>query len=288
MFTDSKILIYRAVTPLHCGATESGDGIDRPVVRERYTNFPFIPATSLKGVWRNICQRSKNNTCNEKWDDAEVTAAFGPDSEKADKNGAGLLGFVDAQVLYIPVRASARTFFIITCPLQLSRFNETLAKQEIKPFKITDIDDNTIKSSALAAINEVYLEDIKLKAESEELNLPSYGVPDYLKSRLALVSDETFEWFASNAMEIRAHNKLSKTKQSDNLWYEEFVPAESIFFGQLLESPPYKEDNSAIPGQYSAKIMKTKPQLFQVGGNESTGHGLMEITPIEKGESHGE
>ncbi|CCO22023.1 type III-B CRISPR module RAMP protein Cmr4 [Maridesulfovibrio hydrothermalis] len=281
MFTNSKTLIYRAVTPLHCGATEAGDGIDLPVVRERYTNFPFIPATSLKGVWRDICQR------NDDWEQTEEHTAFGPDSSDVDNKSAGLLGFVDAQILYLPIRASARTFFLITCPLQVSRFNETLVKQGIEPHEISNINDDTIISSALADIENVYLEDIKLKAKSQKLNLPSEGVPNYLKSRLALVSDETFEWFASNAMEIRAHNKLSATKQSKSLWYEEFVPAESIFFGQLLESPPYNGDDPSESGKYSTKLIETKPLFFQVGGNESTGHGLMEITPIEKGESHG-
>lgn len=282
MFTEFNILMYRCVTPLHCGATEAGDGIDLPVVRERYTNFPIIPATSLKGVWRDVCQRS------ERWDKSsgnnEVYKAFGPDSQDKEVNikAAGLLGFVDAQLLYIPVRASARTFLLITCPLQLTRYNAARQKKGLPSYELQDHEDNhRIISETLSDIDEIYLEDIKLTAESKKLDLPADGVPAHLKSRLALVSDETFEWFASNATEIRAHNKLNDTKQSENLWYEEFVPAESIFFGQLLESPFHKSEKAGESEKFSAKLMETEPLFFQVGGNESTGHGLMEITPVK-------
>ncbi|TIH11692.1 type III-B CRISPR module RAMP protein Cmr4 [Marinifilum sp. JC120] len=276
MFTESNILMYRCVTPLHCGATEAGDGIDLPVVRERYTNFPIIPSTSIKGVWRDICQRS------EAWKD-DVIAAFGPDSQEADKKNAGLLGFVDAQILYLPVRASVRTFFLITCPLQINRFNEAREKKGLSPYIIKEQCENeTIISETLSDIKELYLEDIKLNAEHKTLDLPTDGIPAHLTSRLALVSDSTFEWFASNAMEIRAHNKLTESKKSDNLWYAEYVPAESVFFGQLLESPPFRASEEETTGKYSSKLMKTEPHFFQIGGNESTGHGLMQITAINQ------
>lgn len=283
MFTESNILMYRCMTPLHCGATEAGDGIDLPVVRERYTNFPIIPASSLKGVWRDICQR------NESWEKNEVTAAFGPDSDEADKKNAGLLGFVDAQILYLPVRASVRTFLLLTCPLQINRFNEARAKAGLPVYETQKHDNNeVIIAETLSGVEKLYLEDIELKTpkkkpgESDQLDLPTDGVPAHLKSRLALVSDDTFEWFASNAMEIRAHNKLSESKQSDNLWYAEYVPAESIFFGQLLESPPYKSSEGEGAGKYSTKLKETKPHFFQIGGNESTGHGLMDIKSLSQ------
>ncbi|WP_320008112.1 type III-B CRISPR module RAMP protein Cmr4 [Maridesulfovibrio sp.] len=281
MFTESNILMYRCMTPLHCGATEAGDGIDLPVVRERYTNFPIIPASSLKGVWRDICQR--NNGWDKSKDNNEVTAAFGPDSDEADKKNAGLLGFVDAQILYLPVRASVRTFLLLTCPLQINRFNEARAKNDLPTYDVVEHNDNgKIISESLSDIEELYLEDIKLTADSTALDLPTDGVPAHLKSRLALVSDDTFEWFASNAMEIRAHNKLTESKKSDNLWYAEYVPAESIFFGQLLESPPFNAPAGTAAGTYSSKLMATKPHFFQIGGNESTGHGLINIIPVNQ------
>ncbi|SMF44372.1 type III-B CRISPR module RAMP protein Cmr4 [Desulfovibrio gilichinskyi] len=280
MFTESNILIYRCVTPLHCGAIEAGEGIDFSVAREQFTNFPIIPATSLKGVWRDICQRT------EEWKD-EVAAAFGSDSQEVGKNNSGLLGFVDAQILYLPVRLSVRTFFLITCPLQISRFNDAREKKGLSTYAIKEqCENDIIISETLCDISKIYLEDIKLNAKHKTLTLPTDGVPAHLTPRLALVSDNKFEWFASNAMAIHAHNKLSVTKKSENLWYEELVPAESIFFGQLLESPPYKAKEGDTAGKYSSKLITTAPPFFQIGRNYSTGHGLMQITVVTQDESY--
>ena len=45
----SKILYLFTRTPLHVGAGASVGAIDQPVIRERHTGFPIIPASSLKG-----------------------------------------------------------------------------------------------------------------------------------------------------------------------------------------------------------------------------------------------
>jgi CRISPR type III-B/RAMP module RAMP protein Cmr4 len=37
-------------TPLHVGSGTSVDVVDLPIMRERITGFPVIPASSLKGV----------------------------------------------------------------------------------------------------------------------------------------------------------------------------------------------------------------------------------------------
>lgn len=303
MFTASKLSIYRAITPLHCGGSEGG-GVDLPVARERFTQFPIIPASSLKGVWRDLCQN--------KWQDSShVEAAFGPapddlDEEDLKENSsltkvrryAGCLGFVDAQILFLPVRTSCDVFALLTCPLQVRRFFEakTLAGLPTADFpeELAIEDDNTIvdlPGSGLFGEKEerVYLEDVELTLAPPPTGIDLSWLPELkkrLSARTALVSDETFKWFAVNAMEVVAHNKLNdKTKQSENLWYEEAVPAESIFFALLLTGPshqPLKKDNDQQNSQvdYLEKITKTETPFFQVGGHETTGRGIVEITHL--------
>ena len=45
---DKRILYLFTRTPLHVGAGASVGAIDQPIIRERHTGFPVIPATSLK------------------------------------------------------------------------------------------------------------------------------------------------------------------------------------------------------------------------------------------------
>src|SRR5437870_3789444 len=59
-----KILYIFTRTPLHVGAGSSVGAIDQPIIRERHTGFPVIPATTLKGVfadgWTNELKRDKD------------------------------------------------------------------------------------------------------------------------------------------------------------------------------------------------------------------------------------
>jgi CRISPR type III-B/RAMP module RAMP protein Cmr4 len=47
----SRILYLFTRTPLHVGAGTSVGAIDQPIIRERHTGFPIIPASSLKGTF---------------------------------------------------------------------------------------------------------------------------------------------------------------------------------------------------------------------------------------------
>ena len=46
-----RLLYLFTRTPLHVGAGASVGAIDQPIIRERHTGFPVIPATSLKGTF---------------------------------------------------------------------------------------------------------------------------------------------------------------------------------------------------------------------------------------------
>ena len=50
----SKILYLFTRTPLHVGAGASVGAIDQPIIRERRTGFPIIPASSLKGTFADV------------------------------------------------------------------------------------------------------------------------------------------------------------------------------------------------------------------------------------------
>ena len=56
------------------------------------------------------------------------------------------------------------------------------------------------------------------------------SVRERLKDQLVLISDDDMKHFALTGLQVNARNELDKrTKTSKNLWYEETIPADSLF-----------------------------------------------------------
>ena len=232
--------------------------------------------------------------------------AFGPDPEAGDADKkrfyAGCLGFTDAQILFLPARASSGTFAMITCPLQVRRYIEFRGLSGLADEKDAGMEIHCPAESTFSPLSKdhpfsrngalLFLEDEELEINTDatvasdkwtaDLSSGS-DIPERLWKRTALVSDDVFRWFCRNGLEVVAHNILNEDKQSDNLWYEEVVPSDSIFFSLILTSPPHQsgEERTNDNGKYLSKLASTKVPFFQVGGHETTGRGLMEITPLE-------
>jgi len=280
MIEKSSLFFYRTRTPLHCGATESEGGIDLPVVRERITRFPLVPGTSLKGVWRSICDTDRS------WTNEEVSAAFGSDSGAVDsQRHAGKLVFVDAHLLYLPVRCSSGPYLLLTCPSILGRFAEWQPQNGNGPTdwaELVETDSVLLDSSYNGVMaGEVHLEELEVKvAMKEGLKnlLPKQGVSEYSEERRAVVADDLFGWFCNYSLEIAAHNELRDNKTSKNLWFEEAVPIEAVFFAPVLASR-----GGTL---FLQKLMAMKPPFFQVGGHESVGRGLMDISIDSQEKAH--
>ena len=50
-----------ALTPVHLGAGRGLGYIDMPIAREKVTNWPYIPGSSVKGVIADFWGASKEN-----------------------------------------------------------------------------------------------------------------------------------------------------------------------------------------------------------------------------------
>jgi len=78
--------------------------------------------------------------------------------------------------------------------------------------------------------------------------------------------DDDFAWFARNGLGVQARNVLdSETKQSQNLWYEEIIPADTLFYAVLTE-------RVAGATKYIKQLLEKTPYI-QLGGNETVGMG---------------
>ncbi len=112
-------------TPLHVGCGTSVDVVDLPLMRERITNFPVIPSTSLKGVFR---QAGRDFEGTNGYTLAVNDVLFGnKDDVQTDAGGkekihAGCIQIMEAKLLAFPVRSLAGCFAWLTCPAILHRY----------------------------------------------------------------------------------------------------------------------------------------------------------------------
>lgn len=150
-----------AETPLHPGSGSELGIVDLPIQRERYTNYPKIEGSGLKGCIREVfeglrkfkdkksclieCEQTKKlkkrfPNIDEVWKEKDKEG----EREKKDKDGntliefdraielvfgpeegeahAGSIAFTDARILLFPVKSLKGIFTWITCPMVLARF----------------------------------------------------------------------------------------------------------------------------------------------------------------------
>jgi CRISPR-associated protein Cmr4 len=287
--THAKLLYLHAITPVHSGTGQAADVVDQPIAREKATGWPMIPASSLKGVLRDV-----------------VKANHGEDKAKelfGDPDKAGPVVFGDQRILCLPVRSFFGTFAYATSPLVLHRLKRDLEALGMAPpftCKIPQSSDSLTvflpEDNSVLVSGKVYLEDLNLtvarRKEAGEIAAGIAGAlfaPDRKEftSRFAIVSDEVFNFLSETATEIQARVALedeNKVVRKGGLWYEEAVPAETIFCGPVLAADYYVDKGKLIENFHKALkpnqqqgTTNSQPITIQIGGNASVGRGLCRV-----------
>lgn len=277
-------------TPLHCGA-ESGAGyVDLPVQRERHTSYPVVPGSTIKGVLRDELLEKLGGKDG-------VETFFG----KEDASSPGQVAFGDGLLVAFPVRSSEAPFHWVTCPFALTRALRAAGQSLEVPAPDADT------AWAAAKGGEVLLEELVVtRVASPELFAdensalafvlsllppPERGfgyVRDLLPQRLLIVTDDAFRELVETGTEVVTRIKLNyrgttttvpkeeaeKDGKNDierqgNLFVEELVPADTLFFAPLR-----------APGEPPAAFVEAlrKSPLIRLGGDETIGRGLTHAT----------
>ena len=287
---NKHLLTLYTRTPLHVGSGTSVEVVDLPIMRERITNFPVIPSTSLKGVLRQECR--------DKLGEETAVRLFGNDTAERDKEKlyAGCVIVTDARLLAFPVRSLAGCFAWLTCPLALQRYQRDTGET------LSDIRVPTDSARAGADVkvthtNQVVLEEYALSAANGDVT----GIANELKhlcsdklwqdtlvKRLVLLSDELFQHFVTTATEVTTRIKINATTRTVDehaLFNQENVPSESLCYTLLLTTPERaRNGNGWKLGEVDRKLMELVPNdtLLQIGGDETTGHGFCTVNLIER------
>ncbi len=318
MFKQAKPLFLIVETPLHAGSGSDLGIVDLPIQREKHTDYPKIEASGLKGSIREIFD-TKAKSGEIKKD--EIKLVFGP--EEGDLH-AGALGFTDARLLLFPVKSVKGVFAWVTCPAVLERLKHDLSicKESIN-FDIPGANTipNENKCDLIVKDNKIVLEEYTFPVtpnnECNEVanwiadNVLPADVPSYdywqkkMKKDIVVLSDDDFRDFVMLSTEVIARTKIDNKKGTvvdGALWYEEYLPTDSILYSLALTTPLFikpegntdeekETDEKKKKGQFyvgkvdnknqleAEKVMKFfadgLPDIIQIGGNATVGKGIV-------------
>ena len=293
--TEIGVLGLYTETSLHCGA-EGGTGyVDLPIQRERHTQYPVIPGSTIKGVLRDeLSDLGKD----------KVTAIFGAE----DASSPGTVSFGDGILVAFPVRSSGAPFHWVTCPFVLERaFRSLGAELTIKPPAPHRAWGGGEKEES------VLLEEIRLRTtpgsdffgENGALGklleiLPKGGSFEYTRKlfarRLLIVSDADFKELVETGTEVLTRIKLNfhgttrtlkretlteeEKKDVDvsdidlqgNLFVEEVLPPETLFLTPLRAGGQAEDLVAALE----------KRPVIRLGGDETIGRGVTHVTFFDR------
>ncbi|MDD4268938.1 MAG: type III-B CRISPR module RAMP protein Cmr4 [Pirellulaceae bacterium] len=284
----TAILFLHAQTPLHPGSGTALGVVDLPVQRERHTQWPLIPGSSLKGVLRDACRRNSG-------DDDRLFSAFGPDAREADKH-AGAISLTDARILAFPVRSLRGVFAWVTCPAVLERLHRDAALAGFGNPLPAGLPAPEGDCCACAQGSPLLVENDRLVLEEFELRrtedcgpladwIAQHGLADdftrtRFQSHLVIVGDDHFTHFVRHATEVVARIGLDsekKTVKRGALFYQEFLPAETLFYALVFANPSRREGHVNDAAGIMEYAVGGIPNVLQIGGDETTGKGFCAV-----------
>ena len=262
----TMLLGLLAETSIHSGSGQDAGFVDLPVAREAATSYPVIVGSSFKGALLDRTREDKEIT------EEQRNEIFG------EQNSPGNLIVSDMRLVSLPIRSLSSTYKWVTCPHLIERLLRDMKRSDI----FTDGFSNSSPNQGGyfgAGGKEIYLEERQfnhggnlpegLKSLIQPLILHE-ETANRLDDQLVVLHNDDFVWFARYGLAVTARNVLdNETKTSKNLWYEETIPTDSIFYSLLAE-----RGENALSG--ISNLFKKKPYI-QVGGNATVGQGWFAV-----------
>ncbi len=298
MFQANAALFLYATSPVHMGAGQAFGLIDNPIARERHSEHPVFPGSGLKGAIRHRFHALPD------WSEGAagerlLDRLFGPESQ-AGTLYAGAVSLGDAQLVAFPVRSVKRGYVYATSALALARAARLLSQLGVSG--VPELPSAVASGSAgvadagLLSGDKLHLEAFEyshdpaqadaLKAVARWLAdnaLPSGEAHAFFRDKFAadlvLLADNDFTWFTKNATVVEPHVRIdndSGAAAKTGLFYTENLPPETLMLGSLMAT---RERSGKAEMAAEAVLAQVKGaidgQLLQVGGDATTGRGLV-------------
>jgi CRISPR-associated protein Cmr4 len=272
-------MFVHALTSLHAGTGQGVGAIDLPIARERATDLPLVPGSSIKGCLK------------EKYPGYEDL--FGKE------DSAGLLQVSDARLLLLPVRCLGASFVWTTSSYVLRRLQRDLQSAGmdagIPPIpELADSQALVASADPLVEVNrekKLVLEELDFSAKVEGAawsdwigrrlfpNAVGSNPSEWhreLNKRFAILDDKSFHHLARFATEVNAHVRIDQQKgtvKTGGLWYQESLPAETVLVS--LFRTETRRGSGADPEAMLKPMLQE--QFLQIGGKATTGQGLVRL-----------
>jgi CRISPR-associated protein Cmr4 len=267
-------------------------GILRDACRERIVRDKRLDDEPLDPGDPNRPRRTRRDRANE---DQELVDVFGPPTNAATE-AAGALSVTDARLLAFPVRSLKGVFAWVSCPAVLDRLARDAALADLPTLgDVPDVTDNqaVLASAGCACLvgNALVLEEFEFgKAPQGDAgpiadwiarhmlpDIPSYGgTRQRFPKHFAILSDNDFTHFARHATEVMARiglNYETKTVKEGALFYQEFLPSETLLYAILLANAARARFATRDAPAILKAVTDYLPPVLQIGGDETTGKG---------------
>lgn len=273
-----------AVDPIHVGTGGARLGrVDNTIVRDPVTKVPKIPGSSVAGVLRTYVAMHQETLRSDARTKPYYPDCAGQGQQRRDGSGghcgessckvctvfgfargerggfAGLASFSDAHVLLFPVATREGPVWI-TAPGALRQI-ESLAGHE-------DVEENTIhrKEAGTRPLNLGWLLlPVRKFNGFEEVTsaLEALHVPQYIRDRLAIVSDKLFSHVVNSNLEVRtsvAIDPATGAAEDGALFTYEALPRSTI----LLWDTTCRNPAHFRIGRADVEAVKDAKKVYEV------------------------
>lgn len=259
-----------AETPLHPGIGQTDGLVDLPVSRDPTTGHPIISDSALKGAlkqWVEDCG-------------LETKILFGTQEQ------GGALNISTAYTFCLPLRRLDGPYVWATSPIVLEKFDlwQKRTGLHLADFGLSNHPaDGELNILGKGWPDTVFVEEYDFKTiYGETPNIQNLlkafvdsNLHERLKSQFAVMSDSEFGYFAQHHLPIHARNSLDDNKISNNLWYEETIPRDTLLLAHLGLRAETVDFVAAFDDL--VKAVKAKPYM-SIGGDESIGRGWVKMS----------
>lgn len=284
MTNSVDVYLVQALTDLHAGTgSEYTRNIDRVIQRD-YAGVPVVRGSGVKGALRghvqnvledDVIKRLFGAFVERKDADKEMS-----EKEKSKKFIPSAVYVSDMQMIAVACNFNDKFPYVLaTCPMLLHRAAKAMG-----------LDTSTAHTSGKYLKEELHIGDMRTLLEKRgggiytELNSQyslAHTVAHKLKSAgllkdafpLAVVDDDIFICdILSNSLPVVARNSLQRGI-SKNLWFEEYVPAASIFLSQVAYHHTNESDIASLRNLVKGASDQAWSPPVRMGSGKSVGKG---------------
>lgn len=272
-----KIYKLTCLTNMHVGSGDINYSIvDNEVMKDEILGSPIIPSSGVKGCISKFCE--------EKLDKVKHADIFGVEEKNELEEGKniktpskkGNVKFLNAELFAKPMRVTEGigAYAMVMSDALRDRFNMLMKELgqgnlNVTSCENTDADDDkteiVVENTDADDDNaEIVVENNSRFTKKDKLSISS----EKFHEKIYLSDSKSFNQVD---LPVTARNKLNENGTSENLWYEEYVPHESIFYLPIIS-----EDEELL------KVLDKaiNDQIIQFGKNASIGFGLCKVENI--------